>query len=143
VYKIDCLFYQKDNSTRVRMTLPLNATAYAISTMTGIETGGITKTGTTIIQLLNDTLSMQELYGYFKEARIFEFYEEMNERHQAHYYYQIPVEVWTAVTGLAPEWFFRVTMDDGSLFYDRFFDADYREYDESNRYIYLSLNEKT
>jgi len=124
------------------MTETINATAHAITNMSAIDSGGITKTGTTIIQLLNDTQSMRELYRFFKEYGVFEFYEEMNERHQAHYYYQIPVEVWTAVTGLAPEWFFRVTMEDGSLFYDRFFDADYKEYDEPERYIYLSLNEK-
>jgi hypothetical protein len=30
-------------------------------------------------------------------------------------------------------------MDDGTLFYDRFFDADYKDYDSSERYIYLSI----
>jgi hypothetical protein len=124
------------------MTANINATAYAIMAMSAIEPGGITETGNNIIQLLNDTLSMQKLYSFFKETGIFEFYEEMNERHQAHYYYQIPSEVWTAVTGLSPEWFFSVTMEDGSLFYNRYFDSDYRDFDEKYRFIYLSLNKK-
>ncbi|NBV29067.1 hypothetical protein EBS02_08660 [bacterium] len=125
------------------MSTTMNATAYAISNMSSIGSTGITDTGNIIMQIINDTQSMQALYNFMKESGLFEYYEETNERHQVEYYYQIPVETWTAITGLEPDWFFRVTMEDGSLFYDRFFDADYKEYDMPDRYIYLSLNEKT
>lgn len=124
------------------MTTTMNATAYAISNMSAIGSQGITETGNIIMQILNDTHSMQVLYKFFKESGIFSRYEELNERHQQHYYYQISVKEWTTVTGLTPEWFFRVTMEDGTLFYDRFFDADYKDYDSSDRYIYLSLDEE-
>ena len=121
------------------MTTTMNAIAYAISNMSSIGSTGITERGNTIMQILNDTQSMQVLYKFFKETGIFARYEESNERHQEEYYYQIPVDVWTTATGLVPEWFFRVTMDDGTLFYDRFFDADYKDYDSPDRYIYLSI----
>lgn len=124
------------------MTTTMNATAHAISNMSSIGSTGITETGNTIMQILNDTQSMQSLCKFFKETGIFARYEELNERHQEQYYYQIPIEVWTTITGFVPEWFFRVTMEDGTLFYDRFFDADYKEYDSLDRYIYLSIFEK-
>lgn len=116
-------------------------TAAAILTIVSTDNGGLTDIGNSIMQILNETRSMEALYRFFKRNKHFEQYEAI-ERNQTHYRYQIPIEEWTAVTGLVPEWFFRVTLDDGSLFYDRFFDADYKEYDESNRYIYLSLNDK-
>jgi hypothetical protein len=116
-------------------------TATAITMLTSTENGYLTDTGNNIMQVLNDTRSMHSLYCYLKNNKLFEKYEAI-ERNQEHYLYQIPVSVWTELTGLVPEWFFRVTLDDGSLFYDSFFDADYKEYDEPDRYIYLSLNQK-
>ena len=110
----------------------------AIYTISASDIGGTTDTGYNIMQILDNKLSMQALYAYFKETGIFEFYEEENDR----YYYQIPVEVWTAVTGIVPGWLFRITLDDGSLFYERFFNADYTDYESPDRYIYLSLNRK-
>lgn len=116
-------------------------TATAISMITATENGFLTDIGNNIMQVLNDTRSMHALYCYFKNSKLFEDYEAVERNHQ-HYCYQIPVSKWTELTGLVPEWFFRVTLDDGSLFYDRFFDVDYKEYNEPNRYIYLSLNGK-
>ena len=113
----------------------------AILTITSTDNGRLTETGNIIMQILNETSSMEAVYQFFKRNKHFEDYEAI-ERNQQHYRYQIPVDVWTSVTGLVPEWFFRVTMVDGSLFYDRFFDADYKDYDEPDRYIYLSLNDK-
>lgn len=97
--------------------------------------GRVSRIGETITRILNDTCSIDAVYNYFKKNALFSDYKENSGMYQTRYRYKIPADAWTKITGFLPDWFFRVTLDDGSLFYG----TDYTGY---HPYIYLSLNKK-
>jgi len=84
--------------------------------------------------------SIQDLLAYIKEIQVFANYEtaDADEEHVKKYPYQIPLEIWNSETGLQiTSYIFRLEFDDGTIFVDRYFDSDYRDYDMPTRYVYI------
>lgn len=106
-----------------------------------MESDNMTPAGKNILRILKEeSMPMSALLTYFMETpNLFETWCAI-ERNQGLYSFQIPVQYWNFITGfMPPEYDFQLTTDDGCLFYDCYYDADYRDPTEPDRYIYLAI----
>jgi len=85
--------------------------------------------------------SIQVLLAYIKEIELFDKYKtaSYNEEHEKMYPYQIPLEIWNSMTHLQIMDGICLEFDDGAIFVDRYFDADYCDYDMPTRYVYICV----
>jgi len=106
--------------------------------MTNYDT---TALGNTIVGILNETDSVLTLIRYFREHRLFEEDIAPCPRDKEKYEYQIPRERWNEATGIHIEMYQLLNYGDGLIWIDRYFDADFMDYDTEKRYVYISLDE--
>jgi hypothetical protein len=104
-----------------------------------MESPTMSTVGKEIVHILKDTGKISEVLDYFNEnPNIFNPWSAI-ERDQHLYQFRIPVQYWNLMTGFSePDYDFRLTTDDGCIFYDCYFDADYRDPTEPDRYIYIA-----
>lgn len=110
-----------------------------------------TTLGNTLMTLLNDVDGMKKLITYLEENNIFED-DKAIERETDKFNYRIESDKWTKLTGIdrydLPQHpthqitgnseLFQMPQD-GVIWVDHYFDADYKEYDLPERYVYLAL----
>jgi hypothetical protein len=97
--------------------------------------------GNTIIHHLNEYDSILSLIEYFRKNNLFDKAIAPCDRCREKYEYQIPQSQWIKSTGIEIDMHSHFIYSDGAIWLDRFFDADYKDYDDARRYVYISLDE--